>query len=54
MGLGLFIAVYGDLFIQKPADRIILTSINHLVGWMLAGLVIAWRIKPVKKTSMSN
>ena len=54
MVLGLFIAVYGDLFVQKPMDRILLTSINHLVGWTLAGLVIAWRIKPVKKTSMSN
>lgn len=52
--LGLFIAVYGDLFIQKPADRIILSSINHLIGWTLAGLVIAWRMKPVKKTGSSN
>lgn len=46
MVLGLFLAVYGDLFSQKPADLIILSSINNLITWTLVGLVIAWRIKP--------
>jgi hypothetical protein len=47
--LGLFLAVYGDLRSEKPMDRILLSSINNLITWFLAGLVIAWRIKPLGK-----
>lgn len=48
--LGLFLAVYGDVLSEKPMDRILLSSINHVMTWFLAGLAIAWRIRPkVKK-----
>jgi hypothetical protein len=47
--LGLFLAVFGDVFSEKPLDIILLSSINGLITWALVGLVIAWRIKPVKK-----
>ena len=45
--LGLFLAVYGDVLSEKPMDRILLSSINALLTWFLAGLVIAWRIRPM-------
>jgi len=44
--LGLFLAVFGDVFSEKPMDNILLSSINSLITWALVGLVIAWRIKP--------
>lgn len=47
--LGLFLAVFGDVLSEKPNDRILLSSINSLITWFLAGLVIAWRIKPIGK-----
>ena len=49
--LGLFLAVYGDVLSEKPMDRILLSSINTLLTWFLAGLVIAWRIRPMAKKS---
>lgn len=48
--LGLFLAVFGDVFSEKPMGNILLSSINSLIIWTLVGLVIAWRIKPVKQT----
>ncbi len=44
--LGLFLAVYGDIASEKPMSGILLSSIGNLITWALAGLVIAWRIKP--------
>lgn len=46
MGIGLLIAIYGDLFSQKPLDLMLLSSVNNLIVWALVGLVLAWRIKP--------
>lgn len=46
--IGLLFAVYGDLFSHKPLDRMLLSSINHVIAWTLVGLVLAWRIKPEK------
>lgn len=46
--LGLFLAVYGDVFSEKPLDLILLTSLHSLITWGLAGLVIAWRITPAR------
>jgi hypothetical protein len=50
--LGLFLAVYGDVRSEKPMDRILLSSINNLIMWFLAGLVVAWRIRPIGKKSV--
>jgi len=47
--LGLFLAVFGNVFSEKPLDIILLSSINTLITWTLVGLVIAWRIKPEKE-----
>ncbi|MFB0566616.1 MAG: hypothetical protein ACETWK_13195 [Candidatus Aminicenantaceae bacterium] len=47
--LGLFLAVFGDVFSEKPMDKVLLSSINSLITWALAGLVIAWLIKPKKE-----
>ncbi len=44
--LGLFLAIYADSFSMKPMENILLSSLNYMVTWTLAGLVIAWRIKP--------
>ncbi len=44
--VGLFLAVCGDMFSDKPIGLILLSSLHHLITWILAGLVIAWRIKP--------
>jgi hypothetical protein len=46
--LGLFLAVFSDVFSEKPLDNILLSSINSLITWTLVCLVIAWRIKPEK------
>jgi hypothetical protein len=48
--LGLFLAVFSELFSEKPLDNILLSSMNTLITWTLVGLVIAWRIKPEKAT----
>lgn len=45
-GIGLLVAIYGDLFSQKPLDLTLLSSINNLIVWAVIGLVLAWRIKP--------
>ena len=52
MILGLFLAVYGDVLSEKPMDRILLSSINHVITWFLAGLVIGWHIRPMAKKSV--
>jgi hypothetical protein len=46
--LGLFLAVFGDISSEKPLDLILLSSVQNLISWTLAGLVIAWRIKPAQ------
>jgi hypothetical protein len=43
------LAVFGDVFSEKPMGNILLSSINSLITWTLVGLVIAWRIKPEKE-----
>ncbi len=48
--LGLFLAIFGNVFSEKPLDYILLSSINSLITWALVGLVVAWRIKPAKQT----
>ncbi len=47
---GLFLAVFGEVFSEKPVDYILLTAANSLITWALVGLVIAWRIKPGRTT----
>lgn len=49
--LGLFLALYGDIGSEKPVSFTLLSSIGSLVTWALAGLVIAWRIKPREQTA---
>ena len=49
--LGLFLAVYGGISSEKPLDLTILSSLHKLTTWALAGVVIAWRIKPGKHVS---
>jgi len=46
--LGLFLAVFAELFSPKPLDKILLSSLNNVITWALVGLVIAWRIKPAR------
>jgi hypothetical protein len=48
---GLFLAVYGGISSEKPPDLIVLSSLNNLITWALAGVVIAWRIKPAGQIS---
>jgi hypothetical protein len=49
--IGLFLAVFGDVRSEKSMDRILLSSINNLIMWFLAGLVIAWRMRPIAEKS---
>jgi hypothetical protein len=50
MTLGIFLAVFGDwlrmLEENEPSGLIVFMMINHIITWTLAGLIIAWRIKP--------
>ncbi|MFC1724421.1 hypothetical protein ACFL4T_02255 [candidate division KSB1 bacterium] len=50
--LGLFLAVFGDLFQLNntfaTSEFTFFTAGNDIITWALAGLVIAWKIKPVK------
>lgn len=48
--LGLFLAIFGDWLRQmedtQPTGLIVFLMVNSLITWVLAGLVIAWRVKP--------
>lgn len=49
---GIFLAIFSDLsnrvFNNYPLDYTIISAINNVITWALAGSVIAWIIKPVK------
>ena len=51
MVLGVFLAVAGRIsdwnFMGYPADFTLALVADDIIGWTLAGLVIAWRIKPM-------
>jgi hypothetical protein len=50
MMLGLFVAMAGDwpraVADEQQASSLLLTTANTIVTWLLAGLAIAWRIRP--------
>ena len=50
VGLGLLFAVFIDLtnfgIGSYPAKDALLLALNHIIVWTLAGLAVAWRIKP--------
>lgn len=50
--IGLIIAMHENIlqmfFGPQAKDYLIFLAINNIITWTLAGLVIAWRIKPVK------
>jgi len=50
-GLGLFLAVFGEAISDKPLDKILLSSINNIITWLLVGLVIAWRVNPIGRNA---
>jgi hypothetical protein len=47
--LGVFLTAYGHMSSEAPMDVIALSSLNTLITWGLAGLVIAWRVNPGKR-----
>jgi len=55
MTLGIFLAIFGDwlrmLEENEPSGLIVFMMINHIITWTLAGLVIAWRIKPSRNAT---
>ena len=55
--LGLLFALFGDMnqfgIGGYPLGDALLIALNHIVLWILVGLVIAWRIKPSGKYSMA-
>ena len=50
--IGLIIALFDDIlqmsFGPQPKDYLLYLAVNHVITWFLAGLVIAWRVKPVR------
>jgi len=48
--LGALVAVCSGMSSDAPIEIIALSSLNSLIMWGLAGLVIAWRIKPVRQS----
>jgi hypothetical protein len=50
VAIGLLFALFADLrnfgIGSYPAKDAILLAINHVIVWTLAGLVVAWRVKP--------
>jgi hypothetical protein len=58
MMLGLFVAMAGDwpraVADEQQASRLLLTTANTIVTWLLAGLAIAWRIRPEKSEKQSG
>lgn len=53
-GLGVFVVLATTLpeaiWWQLPAEFLLPTVADQLVGWLLVGLVLAWRIRPVGQT----
>ncbi|UCC43693.1 MAG: hypothetical protein JSU65_11280 [Candidatus Zixiibacteriota bacterium] len=49
--IGLIIALYEDVlqmsFGPTPKSYLVFLAINNVITWTLAGLVIAWRVRPV-------
>jgi hypothetical protein len=52
VAIGVVIALADDVlqmsFGPQPANYLTFLAINNLVTWLLAGLVIGWRIRPVR------
>ena len=48
--LGIFLALFGDLFQLNntfaTTEFTVFSAVNDIITWFLAGLVIAWKIKP--------
>lgn len=48
--IGVIIALYDDILQMslgpQPRDYLVFVAVNNVVTWALAGLVIAWRVKP--------
>lgn len=49
--IGIIIALFDDVlqmsFGPQPKDYLVFLAVNNVITWILTGLVIAWKIKPV-------
>ena len=50
--IGVIVSLFDDIlqmsFRPQPKYYLVFLAINNSIIWILAGLVIAWRIKPAK------
>jgi hypothetical protein len=48
--IGVIISLYDDVlqmsFGPQPKDYLVFLAVNNFITWVLAGLIIAWRIRP--------
>ena len=56
--LGAFVAMAGDwpraVADEQPASGLLLATANTIATWLLAGLAIAWRIKPERSQARGD